>query len=175
MIDSFSRPDNIIMSRPQPPSVSSVHHPRDLPLPLDARDHVINALLMNSTIQTLEKRLLETGEATGWLDALRKHALELVRSRRDVTCKEVVDQLTKEAWKGSRKMVHDLGENGTRADGFRVNVNVERMNGNGERVYDRQFFDNFDRYEQWGECSTYHHQTLLRKILRARWNISHTQ
>lgn len=54
------------------------------PLPTDLRHQLTSALLSASAIPTLQSTLYTKCEETGWLDAVRKRAVQLIREGEEV-------------------------------------------------------------------------------------------
>lgn len=77
-----------------------IHYPRDLPLPLKTRDSIIAALMAKSAIQELDKRLLATCEATGWIEAMRQRTQEILRTMPSPSFEKVKGALMAEVWEG---------------------------------------------------------------------------
>lgn len=77
-----------------------IPYPPPVPLSLELRDSIIATLLHSSSIQKLNNHLLADCQATGWVDAVRKRTLQLLRTEKCATYKEVMDVLMKEIWEG---------------------------------------------------------------------------
>lgn len=76
----------------------SISYPPPSPLPPKARDLIISTLITTSAVKNLNSTLLATCQSTGWLDAVRQRALQLLRSGECTTFREVMDVLTREIW-----------------------------------------------------------------------------
>ena len=78
------------------PCVSVPRHPPN-PLTADLRILLISGLLSSSAIQNLNSTLLSSCQVTGWLDAARDRAVQLLRSGECSTHEQVMAALQEES------------------------------------------------------------------------------
>ena len=71
------------------------------PLPSRLRFEITSALLSNSAIPDIQTTLYDASRESGWIDAVRERAKQLISSGKATSPQEVIGLLVKEAWEGS--------------------------------------------------------------------------
>lgn len=101
-----------------------VSNPPPSPLPTSLRNDITSALFSQTqAIPALQKTLLSQCEKAGWLDAVRKRSLQLLREDEGRGYRDVVAILVGEARGG--KSTDDVVKSGEARDGGREVVDVK--------------------------------------------------
>ncbi|KAL8770846.1 MAG: hypothetical protein Q9209_003497 [Squamulea sp. 1 TL-2023] len=83
------------------------HTPK--PLPSRLRFELTSALLSNSAIPDIQSTLYHTSQGTGWIDAVRERAKQLISSEQATSSHEVIAILVKEARENSNNQLNIQG------------------------------------------------------------------
>ena len=75
-----------------------ISYPPPASLTLETRDSIISCLLATDSIKELNNELLAASQATGWVDAVRKRTLQLLRSGECSKYHDIVRVVIQEAW-----------------------------------------------------------------------------